>query len=75
MPNIIQLRKGEFLRLGREGGRIVQGHAWVTASGLNEDFLLEAGDALPCCHASLLIEALSEELTVESGRIPFRKTA
>jgi hypothetical protein len=68
MPNTIRLRKGEFLRLGREGGTVVQGTAWATVSGNSEDFILHAGEALPCCYRHVLVESLSDDLLIESGR-------
>lgn len=67
MLNTIRLRKGEFLRLGRGGGRVLEGTAWATVSGHADDYIRTAGMSFPCCFDSVLIEAISDELVVESG--------
>jgi len=67
MTNTIHLRKGEFLKLGTEGGVISRGIAWVTVPGFSEDFILSAGMSLPCCQADILLEALDSEVTIEIG--------
>lgn len=66
MRNTIKIRKGQLLRLGRGGGRVEQGLAWVTIQGQHEDMILGSGDFLPCCHHDALLEALSEELTLSA---------
>lgn len=75
MLNIIKLARerqtirlragGSPLRLGREGGRVLKGEAWVTVKGVFEDLILREGEALPCCSPEIVVEALSTELVLE----------
>lgn len=72
----IRLRAGGTpLRLGREGGRVLKGEAWVTVKGVFEDLILREDEALPCCSPEIVVEALSTELVLEIGpSIPGSRT-
>ncbi len=67
MPNIIKLFKGGFLRVNTEKKfyAVKAGQAWATKDGSPEDYILGPGSILP--QGALLLEALSEELTLVLG--------
>ena len=68
MLNYIKLTKGETWKPSRRSGpppRVRDGQAWVTMRGCEKDFILAAGDELPQCGDSLVVESLSAELMIE----------
>lgn len=71
MVNIINLHKGQIYHLSSHGSRgrlrILEGTAWITLAGHNEDFVLKAGDEFPAV-GDLLLESLSARVSFHVQR-------
>jgi hypothetical protein len=68
MVHQIKLKKNEFWKFSTSDHsnlRITAGHAWVTAKGCSEDFILEPGALLPLIRSEILVESLTQELVIE----------
>lgn len=70
----IKLQKGELWRpkeLKRGSYKVLSGMAWVTYTGVREDFVVNFGESLPANHYGMVVEAL-EDLTLEVQTIEFK---
>lgn len=72
MTNNIQLLRGEVRKFAPGALRVEAGTAWITATGCAEDFVLEAGEALPTHLGELLVEPLGPFLILSHGKGPAR---
>lgn len=62
----VRIPRGRTYRLGRGGGVVTKGEAWVTMAGHYDDLILKEGSTLPCCHNDVVVQALSDELELET---------
>lgn len=70
----IKLQKGELWRpkeLKRGSYKVLSGMAWVTYTGVREDFVVNHGESLPGTLNGMVVEAL-EDLTLEVQTIEFK---
>ncbi|MBS1969298.1 MAG: DUF2917 domain-containing protein [Bdellovibrionales bacterium] len=70
----IKLQKGELWRpkeLKRGSYKVLSGMAWVTYTGVPDDYVVNLGETLPATHNGMVVEAL-EDLTLEVQTIEFK---
>lgn len=70
----IKLQKGELWRpkeLKRGSYKVLAGMAWVTYTGVREDYVVNFGESLPAHLQGMVVEAL-EDLTLEVQTIEFK---
>jgi len=70
----IKLQKGELWRpkeLKRGSYKVLTGVAWVTYTGVADDYVVNHGELLPANQSGMVVEAL-EDLTLEIQTIDFR---
>ncbi|MBC7464658.1 MAG: hypothetical protein H7256_01580 [Bdellovibrio sp.] len=74
MINKINLKKQQLFWLGPPGlaliPQIATGRVWVTMSGCQKDFIVNAGEFLPTADHEILIEALSDEVIIDIVELP-----
>lgn len=68
MTYVIKIQKGELWNPARthiETLRVIEGKAWVTLQGSQNDYIVGAGELLPLPSPGVLIESLTAELVLE----------
>lgn len=70
----VKLQKGEFWKpqaVKRGSYKVLKGSAWVTYTGVPDDYVVGNGETLPATQNGMVVEAL-EDLTLEIQTIEFK---